>query len=176
MNYKFEFKITEQDYLDFNKYHMFNAPAMKKQMLPFRLIIPILFVFISFFQFQGFDSDFIRRTTIGIIGSIAWFFISKFTFISSIKKNIKNMKKDGKLVSNENTTIQFHDDFLIDITGATETKMGYTNLERVAIGDNAVYIYIGAMQAFIVPLSAFESEAQRNEFLEFINSKIRYQK
>jgi hypothetical protein len=34
-----------------------------------------------------------------------------------------------------------------------------------------VYVYIGAIQAFIVPLAAFESESQKAEFLAFVREK-----
>ena len=38
--------------------------------------------------------------------------------------------------------------------------------------DNAVYLFYGAIQAFIIPLRVFANDDEQNEFLNFIKGKI----
>ena len=40
--YQFKFSLNDDDYFEFNKYHMFNAPASKKSLAFSKLLFPIL--------------------------------------------------------------------------------------------------------------------------------------
>ena len=180
MKYQFEYRLTEQDYLNFNEFHIFNnSSASKKQILFVRIILPIILGFVLLSRVPGTDfSYFGDRLGFYIAASIILIFVLIFTLgfkrlmRSSIKKSVKKLKKDGKLPYPENVLMQFNEDSIACTEDETEFKCKYDILEKVLTDNNFVYIYRGAMQAFIIPFSAFESERQRTDFLEFINSKI----
>jgi len=88
-----------------------------------------------------------------------------------LKTTIKLKKKDGKLPYGKNVLILFDEDFFYETTNEAEMKIKYSSIEKTAIGNSAIYIFIGAMQAFIIPLSVFETEKQKSAFLAFVNSK-----
>ena len=84
------------------------------------------------------------------------------------------MKKDGKTPYGSDTLIRFYDDFLIDTTNDTETKIKYASIEKIWINNkSAIYLFFNAVQAFVVPFSVFETEEQKAGFLEFINNAIK---
>ena len=89
-----------------------------------------------------------------------------------IKRAIKSVKKDGKLPYGSDVLINFGEELIFEIADGNELKIKYKNLGKVAVGSRAIYIYHNITQAFTVPFSAFETESQRDEFLEFINYKI----
>ena len=81
------------------------------------------------------------------------------------------MKKYGKLPYGKDVTISFGEDSLIEITPETETKVKYTRIENIVGGTFAIYIYISAVQAFVVPVSVFPSIQEQDEFWNFIHDK-----
>ena len=82
------------------------------------------------------------------------------------------MEKDGKITPNQPTLLQFHNDFFTSTADGIETTIKYPNIEKIGICENAIYIFITAVQAIIMPIHIFESDTQRSEFLDFINQKM----
>ena len=173
--YQFNYSLTDKDYFDFNKYHMCNAPAMKKMITGLRILL-IALLFFSLLSSLRNHSDATSLLALIIVYtavSVAWFFAVKPYLVFLTKINIKLIKKDGKLPYGKNVLINFEEDFFVEATNDTEIKGKYKSVEKIAVAGDAIYIYISAMQAFILPISVFESTAQKNEFLEFINGKKR---
>ena len=96
----------------------------------------------------------------------------KYIAVFHTKIQIGAFKKMGRLPCNQDVRLIFYDEHYTEITPSTEAKIKYTILEKVDSGRDAVYIQLGAVQATIVPNKAFESDAQRYEFLEFLTGKI----
>jgi len=87
-----------------------------------------------------------------------------------MKSQIKNAMKYGKF-NNKDVILRFDENIITEITDKNENKIKYSIIEKIALGKAAVYIYIGALQAFIIPFWVFESEQQKVDFLDFINQK-----
>jgi hypothetical protein len=106
---------------------------------------------------------------------VAWWFAAKHFFAAIntpfLKLNIWVTKKSGKLPFPKNVNISFYGDYFEQTTETAETKTKYSAIERVYDGKFAIYIYIGAIQAFIIPLAAFESKRKKEEFMAFIRGK-----
>lgn len=172
--YQFKFTLSENDYLEFNKHHLLNAPASKKMLLISRLIVPILFALLALLSLLSNDDSIvvIVKLIIYTLASIVWFFNIKHINMRLLKFNMKLLKKDGKLYYGKDVLFQFNEDFFIETSTDAETKLKYTSIERIEEGKNALYIYIGAIQAYMIPFSVFETTEQKNEFLDFINNKV----
>ena len=172
--YRFNYVLTEKDYLEFNKIHMLRSPANKKFNTMLRFFIPaflFLMILISWGSYENQD-ELIGSIIINLVFSLIWFFAFKPLNGWFLKLNIKMMKKRGKLPYSKEGSIQFDEDFIVDSTEEQETKVKYKAVERIVLGDNAVYIYISSIQAFIVPFSVFKNDEQKAEFLAFINNKM----
>jgi len=173
MLYQFKYTLSEKDYMEFNKYHLLNAPSNKRGIIVLRLLLPLIFLvylLFSFFLFEEHSSLLIEFIIFAVI-SVIWFFIVKPLLIFNLKLRIKMIKKDGKLPYGKDVLVQFDEDSFIETIHEAESKANYKIIEKIAVGKNAAYIYINAMQAVIVPFSVFETNEQKNEFLAFINKK-----
>jgi hypothetical protein len=47
----------------------------------------------------------------------------------------------------------------------------YALIEKIAVTENAIYIFISAIQAYILPVTTFTDEAEKLKFLDFIELK-----
>ena len=82
------------------------------------------------------------------------------------------MKDKGNLPFTASAVMEFYDEFLTEITENTRTEFKYAAVYKVC--DNVpygIYIYQNAVEAFIVPDSAFKDSEERKEFIEFIIEK-----
>ncbi len=104
--------------------------------------------------------------------SILWIVFSKKMFLRSMKKNIGKMKKEGRLPYYSESTLKFDEEHLYVITPDMEIKSKYSMIEKIILAEKVIYIYVGSVQAYVLPLTAFSGETQKQEFLNFINAKI----
>ncbi len=173
MMFHFKFKLNDEDYLLFNQYHLLNSDTGKKSLTTFRLIAPILglFVVIIFF-IAGSEPGLIVVEAIFMAAlSILWVVLSKTIMFRSLKKHIKKLKAKGRLPYSNEVEIQFNDENIHEITPNTENKTAYVLVEKIGLTENAIYIYFSAVQAYIVPLSVFKDEEEKHNFLNYIHLK-----
>ena len=169
--YKFNYTLTEKDYFAFVKFHNKNALSAKRVALLLRVAAIIIlaatvFSIVMEGQFGGFFHIF--GVTYSVIILFGWVPLRNI----GIKAQLKAMKKDGKAPFGEDAQVYFGDDDVHSISESSETRAKYIGLEKVCEDGGAVYIYMNAIQAFVLPHRAFESDAQRVEFLTFIHGKV----
>ena len=73
----------------------------------------------------------------------------------NIKKNIMKMKSDGKLPYHEKASVEFLDDRIVETCEQGETVVKYSDIVNVYEEKGYIYIFYGAMQAFILPERCF---------------------
>ena len=88
-----------------------------------------------------------------------------------MKKEIKKIKKEGKLPYSKEAILKFDAESIHEITPNTESKSNYPLIEKIAVTEKAIYIYFSSVQAYILPLTAFSDEMEKLKFIEFINLK-----
>jgi len=171
-----EFKITldDDDYLLFNQYHLLNSPIGKKSLILFRFIIPFIsFMFVIIFLIAGSDFLLILIEAIMLtILSIFWIGYSKRILLKSMKKRMIKIKKEGRLPYSNEAILRFDNESIYEITPKTEGKTNYSLVEKIAVTEKAIYIYFSAIQAYILPVTAFSDEMEKLKFIEFINLKV----
>ena len=176
MLYKFECKITDKDYFEFNKYTTVDSPDVKKHTLVSKLLIPII-LFIQFMVcvIRGDDWYYLSHDlVIFIVVSVVWFFgIMPFCLFVSLH-SVKSMSKHGKMPYSESAVMEFYDDCFIEITDDTKSQIQYDAVFKVRINkDKAIYIYQNSILAYIIPFDVFESDDDRNGFIEFISERTK---
>ena len=169
--YTFNYTLNEKDYLQFANYHYKNAPSQKRAILIVRLLASfLLLASIVLILLSGGFTSIVH--VLGIIFAVAallgWGLIMRV----AIKIQIRAMKKDGKAPYGEAAQVHFGEDDVHSVSESTETRAKYASLGRICEDGNAVYIYMNAIQAFVIPHRVFEDEAQKAEFLTFINDRI----
>lgn len=171
----FEFKVTldDSDFILFNKYHLLNSAIGKKSLLPFRFIFPFIsFMFVTIFIILQADLNLIIIEAVSLtILSVLWIGFSKKMILKSMENGIKKMKKGGRLPYSREVVLKFDDECIHEIAPDTENKTKYTLIEKIAVTEKAIYVYFSAVQAYILPITAFSDEKEKHEFLEFIKLK-----
>lgn len=172
--YKLNYKLDDNDYITFNKYHFETSSTGKKALFMFRLIIPFicLMFLIIFFVAESDSSLIITEAIFMAVLSILWVIFAKKMYLISFKRFINKLRKQGKLPYSCEGTLIFDEEFINDVNPITETKTRYSNIEKLGITETAIYIYFSAVQAYIVPKTCFGSEKEKQDFLNFITSRV----
>lgn len=63
--------------------------------------------------------------------------------------------------------MKFDDESIHEISLNTESKTKYLLVEKIAVTEKAIYIYFSSVQAYIIPVTAFLEDAEKQKFLEF---------
>ncbi len=174
MNFRFDVKLTEQDYLEFNKFHMLRSPYGRKQVVTFRTAIGVvcaLLVVLSLVA-NGLSLDFL----LGCIPTAIVFVLFQLGLnrflVFSLKQTMKNIKKSGKMAYSPESVMEFGEDSFSEITSETRVEQAYRSIERISVVDGKmIYIHINAVMAFLLPVASFSSEEQYREFLDMICKK-----
>ena len=174
MHFKFNIKLTDQDYLDYNIFWMLKSPYGKKQMLKFRITIAILFLAISLLSLFG--GKFSPNAWIGIIPYVILLILFELLlnpiFAWVFKSNIKSLKSKGKMGYSPVSEMEFYDESFIEITPDGNSEQKYSAVERVSvITDKVIYIHVNNIMSYILLSSCFETKAQYNDFLNFVRTK-----
>lgn len=171
--YAYKISLSEKEYIQFNEYHLLHSAVGKKALLQHKIVLPLLslLIIIIFFSAKA-DMNLIIIESIFLgICSIMWIIYSKKIVMKSFKKNIEKIKKEGRLPFESETTVTFDDQGIIEKSSNAETKTSYSVVEKIAETKQAIYIYMSAVQAIIIPTSYFDSEEDKDELIKFIETK-----
>ena len=176
MNFQFNIKINDQDYLDYNIFWMLRSHYGKKQIKSFRSIITVicvLAVLISLLS-GGFSLDSaLGCIPVLIIWILIQIFFTKF-FVWALKSQIKTLRKSGKMGYSPEAVMEFNEENFIETTPENKTEQKYLAIERISIVENkTVYIHTNNVMAYIIPISCFESKEQYDEFIAFLKTKCK---
>ncbi len=175
MKFQFNVNLSEQDYLDFNLFLNLKSYYGKGQMKTIRILLAIMCVFMIgvFLILGGFSG--IARVLFLVLGIIVLVFSQLFlekTFARALKKQMRNLKKRGKMAYSPESVLEFYEDVLVETTPENRNEQKYSSIERISIVDNKViYIHISNLAAYLLPVSCFESKEQFDGFLYFIKTK-----
>lgn len=170
MNYTFNYKLSDPEYIQFNVDHLLSVPANAKRMMISRLFLPIIFFAIGIaFWIKNNDHYYI---IVYLILSVLLFFIYNIISKWEIRRKIAKMIKKGKVQKNEDTILEFDGEYIYEKTETAEMKIKYDALWGVHICENGIYVYNTPVNAFVLPDRLFAGGYMRNEFTEFIKSKI----
>jgi uncharacterized membrane protein YuzA (DUF378 family) len=175
VEYSFTYTLTERDMSDFYEAYSVHSPEWKKTMRKTRFLFPVLLFLISTFFGRSMKYPRIFYVTI-LLAAILWIvFFQHFQrrFMKrTFQRTMKKQKKRGSLFYSKAITLDFDEDGLRETTADSEAKLGYSLIERMEIGNTAVYLYQSAAIARVIPNRAFSDDGQRAAFVAFIQSKI----
>ncbi len=175
MKFRFEVNLTEEDYYRFNCFSLKNAPHSKQMILNLRLLICLIFLIVVF-NFASIGEVSVLESSITIIVWALFFGILQLLLLPCekllLKLQIGSMKKNGKLPYSAHAVVEFDDDDFTEITETRRIQQAYCNIEKIYVsGGETVYIFVNALSAQILPMSAFGSKAHLDAFIDFIITK-----
>ena len=174
--FKFNVNLTDNDYLEYNKFWNFRSHYGKHQLITMRIVLAVVIgiFMIAVLIMNGFSTDgFIGIIPLAILLALMEIFLKRYVTYT-LKAQLNSLKKKGKVAYSPVSTLEFYDDYLVEITESNKTEQKYSSIERVSVvRGRAVYLHVNSLMAYILPISAFDNKEQFDSFIEFFNSKIK---
>lgn len=174
MPYQFKIHLTEEDYAAFNYFTAFESSHGKKQVQRARMVMPLLSVVLIALLFLvcGFTAFTITYAVLlGVYSVLRTAFFRKI-LARNLRKQLQQMKKAGKLPYDPESTVEFHEHNILEITATQQTTLEYAAIERICvIGAEYLFLYRSSVGAFILPLAQIRAQAGVEELLTFLMGK-----
>lgn len=166
------FKLTEEDYINYNVDHSKTSPSMKRSILIQRILGPVIFVIVPFMIIQFTDIPLWYWLLVFGVSSVVWFAFYPRYATWEITRRIKKMLAEG---NNENLfnerILVLTNEGITETSSIGETKISWAKIERFEETEDYLYIYVSSVSAHIVPKRVF---ANTNEQEKFINKITEY--
>jgi hypothetical protein len=165
-----KYNLTEEDYINFNLYHMKNSETIMKSVRNQRIFTPVFYLLFSVVFSMLMDIPFLVSFTPFFILSILWvLFYPKYLFGRAIR-HTKKLIKEGR---NESILGQhqmvLNDEGIVDKTTKGETKVSWSGINELKENDQYFYLYNSALSGYILPKREFENV---EEIRNYLNTKI----
>ena len=169
-----QYEVTEADYVNFNLYHEKATKIKRKaEALVFTLIsAAVLCLLVMVDRLFGITVSIplllirfgIAMLSTGLLLVFPIYFIHK----RDVKKYLRSGRHNDFIGKQ---TFLFHESTfeVKNIYGMTHTY--YLAVEKICLANHCLYVYIGSVKAFIVPLSAFTDDKQKQSFLSLMKQK-----
>ena len=166
---KVSFELTRQDYIEYNVFHQQNSKVCRKSMQMIRFSKPIIFLILAYPISRLSSLPFWWWATVLIIISVVMIIKYPKRYNKIIAKKVGQMLDEGNNVGLlGNRTIEITETAIISEGQAEERKTKWEAVERIYETQDYLYVYIGSLQAHIIPTRAFESKAKKDEFIQTI--------
>jgi hypothetical protein len=146
------YNLTEEDYLNFNMFHVKNSKAVKRTLNMQRFLTPIIFIVLSYVLSKVGNMSFFELFIAFLIVSILWIIFYPRYFYSYVIRNTKKMIKEGK---NDGLLGKHHmilsEEGIIDSTSNGETKVTWSGIQTVSEDKHNIYLYNSSVSAYILP-------------------------
>lgn len=152
---KFTVRLNENDFFKFNEYYMKHSSQGKKSTLTARFLLPAVFLLVMVICFIANTGMLVilLEAVIFTITSIVWVLKVPSMISGNIRKSIEAVKKDGKLPFHETAEFEFTETEIVETATGSVKNVKYADIISVDPTDEYIYIFYGALQAFIIPRS-----------------------
>lgn len=167
------YTLTEDDYVEFNAFHIRNMASVRKQRMMLNLSVPIILLCVAIiYLLLVRPVTFVPVISMYFIICLIWVLALSFFFGREVKKQIRSKiaEDEGNLYTGD-CVIALGEDRIIGSNNFQITEAFYNNIERVSFDQNRLYIYKGDFSAFIIPHNAFDNSKHEDEFIKIIKDK-----
>ncbi|MDO5843689.1 MAG: hypothetical protein Q4Q53_00900 [Methanocorpusculum sp.] len=169
-----KFKLTEDDYITFNKSHFERSPSMKKTFSRLRIYMTVIMFAIPLLLSMTIAE--FTYLWIGVIAGIAlaaaaWFYYPKF-YWNTVTKSLKRALRGGKKVKEPwiaDCTLEMDDKGVSFKMGQYPSSSPYSAITDIVTDEfGYTYIYFTGLQGAIIPPAVDGSEAFISELKEMV--------
>lgn len=165
-----QFELFENDYVDFNMHYMSISPTIKRSIFIQRYIISIIYLIAPFVSAKITDIPLWYWSIGFILLYIIWvIFYPKYFRKRAIKQVVKLLKEGKNVGIIGKYTLSLTPDCIIGINDSGESKTNWGSVENIYDTENHIFIYVGSMKAYIVPLRAFKTKDEKVFFINKLN-------
>ena len=175
MNYIFDIFLTEEDYIDFNIFHLSRSVYGKKHQRVLRIMLAVIFAAAALINFwaEGISPVTVAYALLlGVLGLMMTAFYGKFSGFLT-KLSIGSLKKSGKMAFSPESRVGFTDEGILEITPEGRTEKRWETVERLCILEGKVwYLFTNNIAAFILPVEQLRAQTDLAEFRKYLESKV----
>ena len=174
MLFQLNINLSEDDYLDFNKFHSFESMHGKKLINKTRIIFVLAMIILAalFLLVMGLTTFSITYAALLLLFTLLYMVFFKKILTRNVKTQIKRLKKVGKLPFDPVSTLEFHEDKMVEITALQRTEQSYSIFERICVvKDRYILLYKSSVGAYILPVVQVNAQLNQEEFVDFLSSK-----
>lgn len=146
------YNLTEEDYINFNLYHIKNSETGKRALALQRFLTPLFFIIISYIYSLISEMPFLPLFITFLVTSILWVIFYPKYFYGLIVRNAKKMIKEGKndgLLGNHQ--LKLTEEGLVDTSLNKETKVTWPGITSIRENDGYFFLYNSSVSAYILP-------------------------
>ncbi len=172
--YELKYIIDEQDRFDFLAFNGTESPQGKKNMKNFRIRNGLLYAVLIFclYWLYGLTIKFYIPGICVLVFAVYNLFFTKRIFLRSIRKQLERQIQSGNLTASKECIIRFEDDYYLLKTRFDECKCLYAGIQAIAVTNNGIYLYFDGSIVYIIPMSAFDNEEEKQRIIAFIKEKV----
>lgn len=174
MRYQLKVTLTEEDYLTFNCFQNLESTYGRKTVRRFQIALAVLGAVYTVFMLmlEGFFF-FLDSAGLSVLGIIVIMILLFKKFMAwTVKMQVKQLKKAGKLPYNKEANLEFYEDKIVAVSENSQAELNYSGLERLCIVKNRyIYAYNSSLSAIILPIPQIRQQVNEGEFLQFLTEK-----
>ena len=174
MLFQLNINLSEDDYLDFNNFHSFESTHGKRSIRKTRIFFILTMVFLAALVvlILGWTTFSITYAALLLLFTLLYMVFFKKRLTRNIKVQIKRLKKIGKLPFDPVSTLEFHEDKMVEITALQRTEQSYSIFERICVvKDRYVLLYKSSVSAYILTVLQIKEQLNEEDFIEFLTKK-----
>ena len=162
------YDVSEQDYVNFNLYHMKHSRQAKRVMLLEKYGYALVLAAACYVGGEFY----IGALCAGAILALAWILVYPKYRKNRVSRMVKRHINEGKtndFIGHQELTL--NEDCIDEVSPGTTSQTKYSVVERIGCDYDCIFLYIGAIKAFIIPLSAFSNDEQKEEFFAILKDR-----
>ena len=174
MLFQLNINLSEDDYLDFNKFHSFESMHGKKLINKTRIFFVLAMIFLAalFLLVMGLTIFSITYAALLLLFTLLYMVFFKKILTRNVKTQIKRLKKVGTLPFDPVSTLEFHEDKMVEITAEKRTEQSYSIFERICVvKDRFILLYNSSVGAYILPIMQVKAQVNQEELINFLSNK-----
>lgn len=174
---KYRITLNEEDYVRFRIFHLYHSTLGKRQIENARTImikLTAIFTAMSLILHTPLDLV-VTYVIISAIASAFYYFYAPKRMEKNIRRQVSMTKEDGKLPYNADVEIEFLESMIVQRSERGEFHVNYSDIERIYIEEEYLYIYDNAVQAFVIPYRCLGEDKKQviDYVMKNMNSKLR---
>lgn len=167
---KIEYNLTENDYINFNIFHMKNSKTLKRTIMINRFLVPLIFLAMPFILNYMSDIPFLYWAISFILVYILWVSLYEKYVYRINRKRIKRIleeKSNEGLIGERVLEIDGENIKITNDSG--ESKFYIKSIKNIIEDKEYIFAYINSVSAIIIPLQAFKDNEDKERFKKLLN-------
>ena len=180
MDFNFKYKLTEEDYAEYNAYSSWHSNWQKKARLTFaiRLFIycgismsatAILLMKLKPPRTGDYNTFIIILILLNLLNTFIYYQQAPYNIK---KKAIKLLHKEENQHLLDESELNINDQHIIATDNSSKTNYSWKSIVRYAVTKDFFYLYINSIQAIVIPKRLLGDQKEIDALDKFITEKI----